>query len=65
VREYDAAAMLTELCDAFRPMAEERGLYLEVEGAASLTVEGDEVKTRRIAQNLLLNELRIHGDRRI
>ena len=58
VREYDAAAMLTDLCETFRPMAKERGLYLEVEGPASLRVEGDEVKTRRIAQNLLLNALR-------
>jgi signal transduction histidine kinase len=58
VRAYDAAAMLAELCDAFRPMAEERGLYLAVEGPASLRVQGDEVKTRRIAQNLLLNALR-------
>jgi signal transduction histidine kinase len=58
VREYDAAAMLTELCETFRPMAKERGLFLEVAGPPSLRVEGDEVKTRRIAQNLLLNALR-------
>jgi signal transduction histidine kinase len=58
VREFDAAAMLTELCETFRPMAKERGLFLDVEGPTSLRVEGDEVKTRRIAQNLLLNALR-------
>jgi len=58
VKAFDAAAMLTELCEAFRPMARERGLDLEIEGPASLRVEGDEVKTRRIAQNLLLNALR-------
>jgi signal transduction histidine kinase len=58
VREYDAAAMLTELCETYRPMAKERGLWLEIEGPPSLRVEGDEIKTRRIAQNLLLNALR-------
>jgi signal transduction histidine kinase len=54
--------LLTELCVSFRPMAKERGLYLEVEGPPTLRVEGDEVKTRRIAQNLLLNALRYTED---
>lgn len=58
INEFDAAAMLTELCETLRPMAAERGLYLEVEGPNTLPVEGDVVKTRRIAQNLLLNALK-------
>ena len=58
VKEFDAARVLTELCDALQPNAEERGLYLKFEGEPSLVVEGDPVKTRRIAQNLLLNALK-------
>jgi signal transduction histidine kinase len=58
IKAFDAAATLTELCDALRPMAREHGLYLQAEGPGSLPVEGDPVKTRRIAQNLLLNAIR-------
>jgi signal transduction histidine kinase len=58
VKPFDVAAMLTELCDTLRPVAGERGLYVEMEGPDALTVEGDAVKTRRIAQNLLLNALK-------
>jgi signal transduction histidine kinase len=58
VKTFDAAAMLTELGDALRPIARERGLYLDAEGPSTLPVEGDAVKTRRIAQNLLLNALK-------
>lgn len=58
LKKFDAAHVLTELCDALQPHAEERGLYLKSEGEPSLIVEGDPVKTRRIAQNLLLNALK-------
>jgi signal transduction histidine kinase len=58
IKEFDAAAMLTEFCDALRPVARERGLYLDVDGPNALIVEGDPVKTRRIAQNLVLNALK-------
>lgn len=58
VQEFDAARLLTELCDALQIHAEERGLYLKCEGEPILVVEGDPVKTRRIAQNLLLNALK-------
>ena len=39
-------------------MAAERGLLLKAVGPTTLPVEGDAVKTRRIAQNLLLNALK-------
>lgn len=61
VEAFDAAAMLHELCDAFRPQAIERGLFLDAAGPAPLVVEGDAVKLRRIAQNLLLNALKYTG----
>jgi signal transduction histidine kinase len=58
VRPFDAAALLADLCAAARPAAAERGLSLTAEGPAALPVEGDAVKVRRVAQNLLLNALK-------
>lgn len=54
----DAAITLQELCAGMKPLADHRGLFLQVEGPASLPVQGDTVKIRRIAQNLLLNALK-------
>ena len=58
VAPFDAAEVLSRLCDDLRPMAEARGLYLKTVGTPTLPVEGDAVKVRRIAQNLLLNALK-------
>jgi len=58
IRPFDAAELLTELCDALRGMAEDGGLYLKAQGPTSLPVEGDPGKLRRIAQNLILNALK-------
>lgn len=55
---FDAGNMLTELCANLEPMAAERGLFLKAAGPVALPVEGDSVKTRRIAQNLLFNALK-------
>ena len=54
----DAAAVLGALCDDLQPQAQERGLYLKFNGVAALPVEGDAVKTRRIAQNLVINAIK-------
>lgn len=58
VAPFDAADVLRRLCDDLRPIAEGKGLYLKIEGAKALPVEGDAVKIRRIGQNLLLNALK-------
>ena len=50
--------MLRDLCDGLQTQAHERNLYLKAEGPDSLIVDGDAVKVRRIAQNLLINALR-------
>jgi len=55
IRPFDAAAMLEELCGAARVAARQRGLFLHTTGGPTLPVEGDAVKVRRIAQNLLHN----------
>jgi len=58
VNAFDAAAILTELCERMHPIAAERGLFLKIDGPDTLAVEGDAVKAQRIAQNLLLNALK-------
>jgi len=58
VEPFDAAELLRGLADDLRPLADDRGLYLKAAGGASLAVQGDRVKVRRIAQNLLLNALK-------
>ena len=55
---FDAAAALRDLCESLRPLATERNLFLRTAGAGALEVEGDRVKTLRVAQNLILNALR-------
>ena len=62
VKPFDAAVLLADLCDSLQFMAAERGLFLKREGPPSLPVEGDATKTRRIAQNLLLNALKYTTD---
>jgi signal transduction histidine kinase len=56
---FDAAALLREYCESVRPLAQQRELFLEADGPQSLPVEGDSVKVRRIAQNLILNALHV------
>jgi signal transduction histidine kinase len=56
---FDAAALLRDHCDAVRPLAHQRGLFLHCEGPTPLWVEGDATKVQRIAQNLLLNALHV------
>ncbi len=58
VAPFDAAETLRRLCADLRPIADERRLFLNTGGPESLVVEGDEMKVRRIAQNLLLNALK-------
>ena len=58
VAAFDAAQMLHRLGEDMRPLAEERHLSLTLNGPETLPVEGDAVKIRRIAQNLLLNALK-------
>lgn len=58
VGPFDAAVLLTDLCTTSQPLAQERGLFLKMEGPDALPVEGDRGKVQRILQNLLLNALK-------
>ena len=55
--EFDVGQVMREFCDSMRPMAAERGLFLDSEGPQSLLISSDAAKVRRIAQNLVLNAL--------
>ena len=57
IESFDAAALLKELCNSMRHLSIERRLFLTAQGPDELAVEGDKVKVRRIAQNLLNNAL--------
>jgi signal transduction histidine kinase len=63
ISEFDAVEMAIELGNAHRPVADERGLILEVTGPTNLSVKGDPGKVRRLWQNLILNALKytVHG----
>jgi signal transduction histidine kinase len=59
LQQFDAAAALREFCEGMRPLASARNLFLKAEGPALLPIEGDRVKVLRIAQNLVLNALKV------
>lgn len=58
IQSFDAAIALRELGEMARPLAEKKQLALHLEGPVQLPIEGDEIKVRRIAQNLLLNAIK-------
>lgn len=63
IESFDAVERVREFCEALRPMAAQRNLFLQYEGLDSLPVEGDLLKLQRIVQNLLVNALQAteHG----
>jgi len=56
---FNVAATLRDFCDGVRPLAQQRGLFMDCDGPALLWVEGDAAKVQRIAQNLVLNALHV------
>jgi signal transduction histidine kinase len=58
IEPLDVTPILQSLCESIRPVALQRGLYLKCEGPAGLGADGDAVKIRRIAQNLILNAVK-------
>jgi signal transduction histidine kinase len=58
IEPLDVTPLLQSLCESIRPVALQRGLYLKCEGPAGLAADGDAVKIRRIAQNLILNAVK-------
>jgi signal transduction histidine kinase len=58
IEAIDVSPILLQLCEGIRPLAQQQQLYLRTEGPPGFSTDGDEVKIRRIAQNLLLNALK-------
>jgi signal transduction histidine kinase len=58
VAPFDAAVLLRDFCTASQAAATDRGLFLKMDGPATLPVEGDKTKVLRIVQNLLLNAVK-------
>lgn len=58
LQTFDAGTLLQSLCATLEPRSAQKGLSLKGEGPASLMVEGDAAKIRRIFQNLALNALK-------
>jgi len=58
IEPLDVTPVIQQLCEGIRPLAEQRSLYLRCEGPPGFGVDGDGVKIRRIAQNLILNAVK-------
>ena len=58
IEAIDVATIMQPLCEGIRALAAQRGLYLKCEGPTGFAVDGDTVKIRRIAQNLVLNAVK-------
>ena len=63
IEPLDVTPIFQSLCESIRPLAVQRGLYLNCEGPSGFATDGDAVKIRRIAQNLILNAIKYthHG----
>jgi signal transduction histidine kinase len=58
IEPLDVTPILQQLCEGIRPLAQQRRLFLRGEGPAGFAADGDAVKIRRIAQNLILNAVK-------
>jgi signal transduction histidine kinase len=58
VAPIDVTPLIQQLCDGIRPLAQQRHLFLRCEGPPGFATDGDAIKIRRIAQNLVLNAVK-------
>jgi len=58
VEFLDVTTIMLQLCEGIRPLAQQRRLFLRSDGPPGFGVEGDPIKIRRIAQNLMLNAVK-------
>jgi len=58
ITTFDASALIADLSNVSQSIAQERGLFLKVDGPPRLSVQGDSGRVRRLLQNLLMNALK-------
>jgi signal transduction histidine kinase len=58
IEALDITPILQQLCEGIRPLAQQRHLFLRSDGPLGFAADGDAVKIRRIAQNLILNAVK-------
>jgi signal transduction histidine kinase len=58
IEQVDVTLLIQQLCEGIRPLAQERGLFLRCDGPPGFATDGDAIKIRRIAQNLVLNAVK-------
>jgi signal transduction histidine kinase len=58
IEPIDVTPIFQQLCEGIRPLAQHHRLFLRCEGPAGFAADGDAVKIRRIAQNLILNAVK-------
>ncbi len=62
IEPIDVSPIVQQLCEGIRPLAQQRRLFLRCDGPPGFAADGDAVKIRRIAQNLILNAVKFTRD---
>jgi signal transduction histidine kinase len=58
IEPIDVSSIMQQLCEGIQPLAQQRRLFLHCRGPAGFAADGDAIKIRRIAQNLILNAVK-------
>lgn len=58
IESLDISSIMQQLCEGIRPVAQQRRLFLRCDGPDGFAADGDAIKIRRVAQNLILNAVK-------